>query len=387
MKPVLKIRLLLLLPVFNSCLFAQDSVQKANKLTVNGYIKNLQTLNFNKDFKELITGNLLHNRINLKWKPSPTITAAAEFRSRIFWGEEVSEIPGFKYLLRNDNEVLDMSKIWMERKNFLFHTNIERLWLEYRKQKWNIRVGRQRINWGITTTWNPNDIFNTYNFLDFDYEERAGSDAVKAQYLFNDFSNIEIAASPSDKKDKTVAAIKYFLNKWGYDLQWLAGVYRDRVTTGIGWAGNIGDAGFKGEGQLFFNGKDSAAYFNCTVESDYVFNNGWYINGAFLYNSKGLTSSVSDWSKIDFSPSPLKLMPARWNIVLTNTKEFTPLLSARISLVYSPKINLVILLPSFSYSLAENFTADLVWQSFFAELDKSFEAVSHRCFLRVKWNF
>jgi hypothetical protein len=296
-------------------------------------------------------------------------------------------IPDFKNLLRNTNEVLNLSKIWIDNRNLLLHTNIERLWFEYRKEKWNIRLGRQRINWGIATTWNPNDIFNTYNFLDFDYEERSGSDAVKAQYSFTDFSNIEIAASPSDKKDKTVIAAKYFLNKWSYDMQLLAGIYQGKITAGIGWAGSIGDAGFKGEGQLFINGKDSGTSFNGTIESDYVFDNGWYLSGALLYCSKGLANTVNDWSKIDFSPSPIKLMPTRWNIVFTGTKEFSPLLSGRMSFVYSPKVNLFILLPSFSYSLTDNFTADLVWQSFFTELNSRFEAVNHRCFLRIKWNF
>ncbi|MDP4261296.1 MAG: hypothetical protein Q8941_02085 [Bacteroidota bacterium] len=386
MKAVYPIGLLLLL--LHPChLIAQDSARKEHPLTLNGYIKNLQTFTFSKDFKDIITGNLLHNRINLKWKPRGAVTAAVELRNRLFWGEELKATPGFKDRLRNENEVLDLSKSWINSKDLLLHTNIERLWIEYRKQKWNVRLGRQRINWGIATIWNPNDMFNTYNFLDFDYEERSGNDALKAQYLLNDFSNLEIAANLSFKKNKTAIAAKYFLNKWGYDMQWLAGAYQGKITTGIGWAGNIGNASFKGEGQLFINGKDSGSSFNGTMESGYVFTNGWYLSEAFLYCSEGLAGTVNDWSKIDFSPSPVKLMPTRWNIVLTGSKELTPLLSVRTSLVYSPGVNLFILLPSFSYSLADNFTADLVWQSFFASLDNHFEAVNHLCFLRIKWNF
>ena len=146
MKLVYKIGLLLFL--FSSLYTgAQDSAVKENKFIVSGYIKNLQTLTFNKNFKDLVAGNLLHNRINLKWKPSATITAAAEFRNRFFWGEEMRTTPGFKNLLRNDNEIANLSKLWIDNESFLFHTNVERLWFEYRVQKWNIRAGRQRINW------------------------------------------------------------------------------------------------------------------------------------------------------------------------------------------------------------------------------------------------
>src|SRR5690606_36400281 len=131
----------------------------------------------------------------------------------------------------------------------IFHTNIGRLWLEYKKATWNIRVGRQRINWGITNTWNPNDLFNSYNLLDIDYEDRPGSDAVKGQYLVNNLSNIEVAVAGT--RQRPIAAAKYSTNYRNYDLQWNAGLYQNRFTAGFGWAGRIKDAGFKGEVQYY----------------------------------------------------------------------------------------------------------------------------------------
>ena len=105
------------------------------------------------------------------------------------------------------------------------------------------------------TAWNPNDIFNSYNLLDFDYEERPGADAVKMQYLINDLSNIEAAIANGPYNSATVAA-KYSLNRDEYDWQFLAGTYARRFTAGLGWSGNLGKAGFKGETQMFYK-KDS----------------------------------------------------------------------------------------------------------------------------------
>ncbi|AEV99621.1 hypothetical protein Niako_3297 [Niastella koreensis GR20-10] len=65
----------------------------------------------------------------------------------------------------------------------------------------------------------PNDIFNTYNFLNFDYEERPGADAAKFQYLFNDLSNVEVAFS-IQKNNKYISAVRYFINKWGYTCRY-----------------------------------------------------------------------------------------------------------------------------------------------------------------------
>lgn len=375
----------MLLYVF--CSYAQDSTALPKKLVISGYIKNLQTISFDKTFGQNVSGNLIHNRLNIKWKPSETFVAAAELRNRLYWGEEVKLTPGFSSLLSNDNEKFNLQKTWIQNPSLVLHTNIERLYVDYRRPSWNLRVGRQRINWGLTTTWNPNDIFNAYNFLDFDYEERPGVDGAKLQYTFNNSSNAEIAYVNTGKKDGNIAAIKYSLNRWNYDMQLITGWYNNHATIGAGWAGSIKEAGFKGEMQYFIANKDSSSHFNMSLETDYMFKKGWYLNLSFLFNSRGLYQPVADWTTINLKLSPENLMPTKWNMVITSAKELNPLLSANISVLYAPGTNLLILLPSVQYSIATNLDINLVWQSFFAELNKTMQGVNHRCYLRLKWSF
>lgn len=366
---------------------AQDSVTEKRKWEVNGYIKEMESFNVDKNFRNLISYNLLHNRINVKWKPNKSVTGAIEIRNRIFWGDGVSNTPGFSRLLRNENEWMNLSALWVSRNNFVVHSNVERLWAEFRQTKWNVRLGRQRINWGITSTWNPNDIFNTYNFLDFDYEERPGTDAAKFQYSFDDLSTIEIAVNPAGNINKSIAAARYLINKWGYDLQILAGMYQNKFTAGFGWAGSLGDVGYKGEGQAFIEEKDSANSFNYSLELSYVFKKGLYVSGSVLHNTSGIAEPVTNWSKINFRLSPINLMPARWSFITTTSKEFTPLFSGNLNLVYSPQVNLFIVYPSFKYNLLTNLDADLIYQAFFLELQNRFQLTSHNIFVRLKWNF
>jgi hypothetical protein len=377
--------LLVLFIAFNAN--AQDSATLPKKLTISGYIKDLQTLTFDKNFKELISGNLIHNRINMKWKPSDKVNAVAEFRNRLFWGEEVKLTPNFASLLKNDNELVNLQTAWIKNKSLVLHTNVERLYVDYKGNDWNVRLGRQRINWGITTTWNPNDIFNTYNFLDFDYEELPGVDGGKMQYIFSNTFNTELAYINTGKKDGSIAALKYSLNKWNYDMQLITGWYNGHPTLGAGWAGYIKDAGFKGEVQYFFGSKDSSDHFNMSFEGDYMFKKGWYVNMGLLFNNHGLYKPVTDWNTINLKLSPENLMPTKWNIIVTTAKEITPLLSANMSMLYAPGTNLLILLPSFQYNMATNLDVNLVWQSFLTQIDNNFEAVNHHCFLRMKWSF
>jgi hypothetical protein len=149
----------------------------------------------------------------------------------------------------------------------------------------------------------------------------------------------------------------------------------------------IKDAGFKGEVQYFAPHQRSRGQINMSMEMDYVFSHGWYTNIGILVNSRGLNQPVDDWNSIRFQLTPQNLMPTKWNAVVTIGKEFTPLLQANVSMIYSPGTNLMILLPSVKYSLASNLDFDLIWQSFYAEESNRFEGISHRGFIRVKWSF
>lgn len=368
-------------------LFAQTEINPPKKLELRGYIKDLQSLTFTEDFDSLLTGNLIHNRLNLRWNPSQKISGAAEFRTRLFWGEEVRYTPEFSAGIRNSNEWINASVTWFETESMLMQTYVDRFWLEYQSNSWEIRLGRQRINWGISTIWNPNDIFNTYNFLDFDYEERPGRDAIKAKYHLSEMSSLEIAASATDQSNQAVTAIKYNFNKSSYDFQFSAGVYHEILTFGTGWSGSIGQAGFKGEFQYYAAHQDTSSQVNLTVESDYVFGNGWYMNLGFLLNSKGIDEPIENLSLYNFQLSPQNLMPTKWNGVFTTAKQFTPLFSGQVSLIYAPGTNLLLVLPSVQYNLATNLDVDLTWQSFYVEQNEQFHDLIHRGYLRIKWSF
>lgn len=365
---------------------AQDSIVQSEKILFSGYLKDLQTLSFDKDFRNLLSGNLLHNRLNFKWNATGKLIAVAEIRNRLFWGEEVKLTPGFDSLLRNEIEKINMQKTWIENEALVMHSNVERLYLDFRDTDFNVRIGRQRINWGIASNWNPNDIFNAFNFLDFDYEERPGLDGGKVHYTLNSSSNAEFAFAFKGKSG-SVGALKYSTNRWNYDMQVLAGWYGDLPTAGLGWAGNIKDAGFKGEAQYYFPRNKSAGHFNLVLEGDYMFEKGWYVNAGFLFNNRGLDKPVNNWAAVNLNLSPENLMPTRWNFILTSAKEINPLFTANLGVLYAPGTDLLILLPSLQYNMAPNFDVNLVEQSFFADLNNHFEAVNHRFFLRMKWSF
>lgn len=389
---------------------AQDStktkkpkIKFSDIVQLNGYLKNLNIVSFSENpFIGNSNEQFLHNRLNLKIYPVKGMTVAAELRTRFFYAGATANSPAAKDLMDMDVGLIDMS--WNIGNNvnpIHLNTTLDRLWMGWGNDKVDIRVGRQRINWGINTAWNPNDIFNAFNFINFDYEERPGSDAVRLQYFGKNMSGFEIAVAPQRTWKQSTAAFMYKFNAKNYDFQFIAGQYRTDITAGFGFAGNAGNAGLKGEIQWFgpYEGfVDSTHTVTGSVGADYSFSNSLYINGAVLFNSNGIDDSDPVKLTTFFKGSALtakNLMPTKYNAFISLSYPATPLIGVSFSAMYGYGPNLLFLSPGITYSIVENWDVFLVGQLFFSDfpeltptgLENKYQNLSNSLFLRLKWSF
>ncbi len=217
-------------------LYAQSDTTKTLKdyFSINGYVKEMQTNSFI-NLDHIITDHLLHNRVNMKVYPTNTLTIGVELRNRAFYGESIElQQPFIGEALERDAGEIDMSWVFVNENAFIIHSTIDRANINYSQGNWDIRLGRQRINWGINLAWNPNDLFNAYNFADFDYTERPGTDALRVQYYTGAMSSIDLAIKPSADSSKWIGAGMYKFNKLNYDFQLLGGWYNTDIAVGAG---------------------------------------------------------------------------------------------------------------------------------------------------------
>jgi hypothetical protein len=142
----------------------------------------LQTVMYEEIDENWLSDQLIHNRLNFKWFISDNAIATVEMRNRFIYGDFMKMIPGYNTMIEQDQGWMNLSVNLLEENSFLLNSNIDRAYFDLYFGKLQIRTGRQRINWGRTFAWNPNDIFNAYSFFDFDYIEKPGSDAVLVQY-------------------------------------------------------------------------------------------------------------------------------------------------------------------------------------------------------------
>ncbi|MDZ7777778.1 MAG: hypothetical protein U5L09_20265 [Bacteroidales bacterium] len=281
-------------------LLATNAFSQGDKISLNGYIKSMQTVYAPEENtllqQDILSDNLIHNRLNFRYYATPELTVALEARNRFMYGEIVRLFPDYGDMLDEDPGFLDLSKTIASGDGYALHTMIDRFYMDYVKGDFQTRIGRQRINWGINMVWNPNDVFNTFNYFDFDYEERPGTDAVKLQYYTGVASSAQLVYRPADSMQATALAGMYKLNKWGYDFQFLGGYINEDLVAGGGWSGNIGNAGFRGEATYFRDNEnfaDTTGQLVASISADYMFRSSFYLHAGLLYNSKGTTGDAS----------------------------------------------------------------------------------------------
>lgn len=376
-----------------SLFFLQEGHSQDMKLKsfqLKGYVKYLQTVYFAEHKKDPITNNLIHNRLNLKWNFSKHFLLRIEMRNRLFYGEQVKLIPDFGRYILEDNENSELSWLLINEKSFVFTTSFDRVLVNYMSEKISLTIGKQRINWGINTVWNPIDLFNAYNFLDFDYQERPGCNAIRIQYFPGTLASLELALKPSFDNNYHVAALLYKFNKWKYDFQFLGGVYKTDIAAGAGWAGNIKNAGFKGE-LVYFRSKNDLKNgnddFTASVSADYSFKNNWYVSASALYVQNPVPVLYGQSISFQTKLSARNLMPFRYSFYASIMKSFSPILNGNLAVIYSPKDNSTIIFPGITYNLGQNFDLDFTAQSFLTDQSGEFKNKDISLFIRMTWSF
>ena len=272
-------------------------------------------------------------------------------------------------------------------------TNMRFNTVKYMAKKWELRIGRQRINWGVNLAWNPNDLFNAYSLIDFDYQERPGADALRFQYYTSDLSSIELAIQPGKKIDSSIIAGLWKFNKWKYDLQLLAGNYYTDLALGAGWAGNLRKSGLKGELTYFHpkeNLVDTNGILSSSITIDYSFKNGTYINNSILFNSNGIgsiNSTGNPFQSFFYELSPKSLMPSKFTYFSQVSGNLNPSINASFSAFYMFGLDVLLVMPSINYAIAENWEIMLLSQTAAGKNNGQATSLGTGLFLRLMANF
>jgi len=323
------------------------------------------------DFPSAEWQALLHNRLNFGWQMSEHFRFDAGMRNRFIAGSEMMINPD---AISFDTGLMNLSWNYFSTKNTVLNTTLDRLFLSFEKNNWKFQLGRQRINWGQTFVWNPNDIFNTYSFFDFDYPERPGCDAFRITYFHNATSSSEFAFS-LNHENKITTALLHRWNNNNVDYQFIAGLLTETdIVVGGALTSDYNGLNFRTEFSYFHPIADVKTQCIASLPTtpiiaisaglDYIFSNSLMLQAEVLYNNVPSTNNGGLLALYSAPLSAKNLSISRWNIFANASYPFTPRLNGALSSMYFVDINSFFVGSSLDFSVAENLDFSFIVQYF-----------------------
>ncbi|MBN1949663.1 MAG: hypothetical protein JW801_00565 [Bacteroidales bacterium] len=382
-----------------------------DKLELSGYLSEMPSVIWNTD--SALWQGLIHNRLDLKWYPTSSLSVSVQMRNQLHNGDMVLMMDienGFK----RENYALPLTFHQGLGRSYFLSMDIDRAWVQYTKDKLEIKLGRQRINWGQSFVWNPNDLFNSYSFFDFDYPERPGADAVRMVYYPNYSSSLDLAAK-IDSAGKVVGAGMYRFTMWNTEFQFLGGYYsreyndynpttslpvvveENDIVGGFGFSTGINSLSIRGETSYFHSllkYQDKENLFQVSLGMDYVTAKSVSLMVEFFYQNQVNLSLTSMMGSAQASQDVKSLAFTKFNYFGQLAYPITPLLSGSLSGMYFYDVDLngFYAGPSMVYSLSNNLNLSAFFQ-FFAfnyenlyTLEREWSNLNY-AFLRLKWSF
>ena len=352
--------------------------------SAGGYLKNMQAFSFTDADSEWSMFNAWNLRLNARLFPSDNLTLVFGGNTFFIYSGSVVNITGQEksgYYTRSDPGELSAGYI---SDSFTAGVFSDRMYFEFNKNIFSFSGGYQRINWGMNTVWNPNDIFNAYSIYDIDYEERPGILSLRARIFTGPASGFDIAAAPGEKY-----GILYRFNLKGRDIQLLCGYGGDDLIAAAGFESELFTAGIKGEYTHFYDTDSKTDGHIAAFNIIHTLKNGTGITAGFIHNSYGMEKNAFMNRTAPSSDDPVKSLSAgRYGAFWQLSHPFTPLLYGSTAAVMNLSDMSLYISPQLIYSMFEDLELLLAAQLYTGKgLDEFPNTLGRSVFIRLKYSF
>jgi hypothetical protein len=199
-----------------------------------------------------------------------------------------------------NRQAVDLRWHLVDEKHTSLQHYVDRLYFRQNFTWGSIIAGRQRIQWGTGRIWNPTDLFNPINPASFDKIEKDGADAISAKLYLGSFTDLQAVVNFRKARgqregvsapDSTNAGIRFRTNYSEFDLSAMTGWFDRRMIMGGDFAGNLFEAGVRGEVVYVMEGENqpNSDYLRMVFGADYQFTSRFYALVEYLYNGEGFS--------------------------------------------------------------------------------------------------
>ncbi len=238
--------------------------------------------------------------------------------------------------------LLDSDDLYFRHKLYRFYLNCNLPWGD-------LKIGRQKIPWGVAMVWNATDPFNPIDFTNIEREERTGVDALSLDLPLGALAGLNLVYSEGKTSQSYGGRLRS--NIGGIDYSLLGAKLGDETLAGFDMAGQLAGAGIRGE-IAYINAKAEEDYLCLVLSFDYTFQNSLYFLIESFYNGRGKTS-ISDyqWSRL-YSGEIAKL--AQRYGFFGVTYDINPLLKEGVYLIYNIDDQSNFINPFLDHAMTEN---------------------------------
>ena len=243
---VLLMSLLILIPF--------QSAKSEISLAMTGYIFNLSSYSYIKENRFLgifdtPSESSLSDLVRARIRP----TLHLDENTRIEAQYEVNGIISNKNMFvmteisENKRQIVKLAQNIHTDTHTVINHYLDRFFIKQIFDFGELSVGRQRVSWGVGRIWQPTDLFNPLNPANFSKIEKDGADVVSAKVYIGNFTDLEIVYNPTMSIYHDNYGARFRTNYKEYDLSLMTGYFDGTYVVGGDFAGNLSDAGFRGE--------------------------------------------------------------------------------------------------------------------------------------------
>ncbi len=278
-------------------LLLSGSILKAQYgFTFSGYILDLPIYSSsNKEITQQfnINRNQILNLTRIRLRPTLSLWENArinlEYETALLYFNNAGNLL-IGSVSQTNRQIVDLTWTPISEKNYTLTHFIDRLYFKQGFDFGEVVIGRQRISWGTGRIWNPTDLFNPINPTTFYKIEKDGADAVSAKLYLGSFTDLSIVFNPQGKIKNSNYGFRFRTNFSEYDVSVIGGFFDRNYVVGLDFAGNLFDAGIRGEGIYSIDDENQNNNFlKCILGIDYQFTPELYALLEYHYNGEGKT--------------------------------------------------------------------------------------------------
>jgi len=260
---------------------------------ISGNYKNLLSAS-KTQLKEDYNLDLNRLRLQIKSQLSENLSADLQYDIEAYLGSllKTSTFTAFKNY--RPPTKFDLISTLLDSENLYVRQKLYRFYFTCALPLGDLKIGRQKIPWGVGRVWNATDPFNPVDFVNLEREERVGVDGISLDIPLSALAGLNLVYVEG-KSNRSMGG-RLRTNIEGTDYSVLGAKLGSDYLLGFDFAGQIRGAGVRGE-FAYTKAQAEADYLRLVLSCDYTFPSSLYFLTEFYYNGQhygflGLTYDI-----------------------------------------------------------------------------------------------